>query len=146
MSPTLKFVKNYKKKKKKKNLWYSSTANVISHVPVLEQITTCNKKSICLSPKQSRWIVEDAISDCRKWTLQLALKHQIWRLVFYLNCFEDKHIDFLLQVVICSSTGMWLITFAVDEYHRIFFFKIIFVIFTNLRLGDIIHSLYLLEI
>ena len=43
-----------------------------------------------------------------------------------------------------SSTRMWLITFSVDEYHRIFL-KIIFVIFTNLRVGDIIHSLYLLE-
>ena len=40
---------------------------------------------------------------------------------------------------------MWLITFSVDEYLRIFFLKIIFVIFTNLRVGDIIHSLYLLE-
>ena len=40
---------------------------------------------------------------------------------------------------------MWLITFSVDEYLRIFLFKIIFVIFTNLRVGDIIHSLYLLE-
>ena len=43
------------------------------------------------------------------------------RLVFYLDCFGDKHIDFLLQVVFCSSTGMRLTTFSVDEYHRIFF-------------------------
>ena len=66
-----------------------------------------------------RW--RNVISDCRKGTLQLTLKRQIWRLVFYLDCFEDKHIDFLSQVVICSSTGMRLITFSVDEYHRIFF-------------------------
>ena len=66
-----------------------------------------------------RW--RNVISDCRKWTLQLTLKRQIWRLVFYLDCFGDKHIDFLLQVVFCSSTGMRLITFSVDEYHRIFF-------------------------
>ena len=49
-----------------------------------------------------------------------TLKRQIWHLVFYLDCFGDKHIDFLLQVVFCSSTVMWLITFSVDEYHRIF--------------------------
>ena len=52
---------------------------------------------------------------------QLTLKRQILHLVFYLDCFGDKHIDFLLQVVICSSTIMWLIAFSVDEYHRIFF-------------------------
>ena len=45
-------------------------------------------------------------------------------IVFYLDCFGDKHIGFLLQIVICSSTGKWLITFSVDEYHRIFFFKL----------------------
>ena len=66
-----------------------------------------------------RW--RNVISDCRKWPLQLTLKRQKWRLVFYLDCFGDKHIDFLLQVVFCSSTRMWLITFSVDEYHRIFF-------------------------
>ena len=35
----------------------------------------------------------------------------------------------------------------VDEYHRIFSKKYIyfFVFFTNLGVGDIIHSLYLLE-
>ena len=33
-----------------------------------------------------------------------------------------------------------------DEYHRIFFFFFIFAIFANLRVGDIIPSLYLLEI
>ena len=43
-----------------------------------------------------------------------------------------------------SSTRTWLITFIVDEYHRIFLI-IIFVFFANLRVGDIIHSLYLLE-
>ena len=43
-----------------------------------------------------------------------------------------------------SSTRTWLITLSVDEYHRVFF-KIVFVIFTNLRVGGIIHSLYLLE-
>ena len=37
-----------------------------------------------------------------------------------------------------------MITFFVDEYHRIFL-KLVFVFFTNLRVGDIIHSLYLLE-
>ena len=89
-----------------------------------------------------RW--RNVISDGRKGTLQLTLKRLKWRFVFYLDCFGDKHIDFLLQVVFCSSTRMWLITFSVDEYHR-FFFLIIFVIYTNLRVGDIIHSLYLLE-
>ena len=68
------------------------------------------------------------------------------RFVFYLDCFGDKHIDFLLQIVFYSSTRTWLIMFSVDEYHRIFFFFFFFfVIFTNLRVGDIIHSLYLLE-
>ena len=41
-------------------------------------------------------------------------------LCFYLDCFGDKHIDFLLQIVLCSSTRTWLITFSVDEYHKIF--------------------------
>ena len=39
--------------------------------------------------------------------------------------------------------------FLVDEYQRIFFFFCFFgklcVTFSNLRVGDIIHSLYLLE-
>ena len=70
-----------------------------------------------------RW--RDVLSDCIKWTLQLTQK---WRFVFYLDCFWDKHIDFLLQIVFYSSTRTWLITFSVDEYHRIFK-KIIFVIF-----------------
>ena len=66
--------------------------------------------------------------------------------VFYLDCFGGKHIAFLLQVVFCSSTRMWLITFSMDEYHRIVKQKKKKnVIFTNLRVGDIIHSLYLLE-
>ena len=41
----------------------------------------------------------NVISDCRKWTLQLTLKRPKWRLIFYFDCFEDKHIDFLLQSV-----------------------------------------------
>ena len=49
--------------------------------------------------------------------------------------------DFLLQIVFYSSTRTWLIAFSVDEYHRIFKKKNILVIFTNLRVGDIIHSL-----
>ena len=81
----------------------------------------------------------------RKWTLQLTLKRQKWRLVFYLDCFGDRHIDFLLQVVFCSSTRTWLIKFSVDGYHRIFEKNFFLVMFTHLRVGDIIHSLYLLE-
>ena len=42
-------------------------------------------------------------------------------LCFLPDCFGDKHTDFLLQSVFYSSTGKWLITFSVDEYHRIFF-------------------------
>ena len=56
----------------------------------------------------------------------MTLKRQKLRLVFYLDCFEDKHVDFVLQAVFCSSTRMWLTTFSVDEYHRILFKKIIF--------------------
>ena len=66
-----------------------------------------------------RW--RNVISDCRKWTPQLTLKRQKRRFIFYLDCFGDKHIDFLLQTVLCSSTRTWLIMFSVDEYHRIFF-------------------------
>ena len=45
-----------------------------------------------------------------------------------------------------SSQRTWLlITFLANEYHGISFKKIFFVIFTNLRVRDIIHSLYLLE-
>ena len=43
---------------------------------------------------------------------------------------------------------MWLITFLVDQYHIFFVVVVVVVvvvIFTNLREGDIIHSLYLLE-
>ena len=39
----------------------------------------------------------NVISDCRKWTLQSTLKRQKWRFIFYFDCFEEKHIDFLLQ-------------------------------------------------
>ena len=53
MSPTLKFV-TITRIIFLKVLLYSSTENVISHILVLEQNTICNKKSICLSPKQSR--------------------------------------------------------------------------------------------
>ena len=41
--------------------------------------------------------------------------------VFYPGFFENGHTDFLLQSVFWSSTATWLITFLVDEYHRIFF-------------------------
>ena len=44
-------------------------------------------------------------------------------LISHCDCFGDKHIDFLLQSVYYSSTRTWLITFLVDEYHRIFFLK-----------------------
>ena len=49
-----------------------------------------------------RW--RNVISDCRKLTLQLTLKCPKWRFIFYFDCFEDKHIDFLLQSVFSSST------------------------------------------
>ena len=72
-----------------------------------------------------------------------------------------------MQGVFYSSTRTWLITFLVDEHHwgggggGCFCFcfcfvlllllggflggGIIFVIFPNLRVGDIIHSMYVLE-
>ena len=64
-----------------------------------------------------RW--RNVISDCRKSTLQLTLKRQKWCIVFFLDCFGDKHIDFLLQIVFYPNTRTWLITFLVDQYHRI---------------------------
>ena len=42
-----------------------------------------------------RW--RNVISDCRKWTLQLTLKCPKWCFIFYFDCFDDNHIDFLLQ-------------------------------------------------
>ena len=96
-----------------------------------------------------RW--RSVISDCRKGTLQLTLKRLKWRFLFYLDCFGDTHIDFLLQTIFYYNTKTWLITFLVDEYHRKIFLKYFcnfffyFFFFTNLSVGDIIHSLSLLE-
>ena len=45
------------------------------------------------------------------WKMSSTTDSKKWRFVFYLDCFGDKHIDFLLQTVFYSSTRMWLIRF-----------------------------------
>ena len=57
---------------------------------------------------------------------QIVENEQKWGFIFCFDCFEDKHIDPLLQNVFYSSTWMWLITFLVDEYRWIFSGKLFF--------------------
>ena len=61
--------------------------------------STQNKENNNIGRGHMGYRLRNVISDCRKWTLQLTLKRPKWRFIFYLDCFEDKHIDFLLQSV-----------------------------------------------